>query len=110
MLADPLEAAPLAPSKHSQMSKAESCSSAHTLVTFEGVSGEQAPGSESCAFDDWEVAKCIFKNFIHPIDAACIVSEGNLQRRKDAILSIIQVSILPLLLIQLSLFGNLLSG
>lgn len=93
MLADPPEVTPLALSKRSRASKAQSSSSAHPTVIFKGVPEEEAPGSKTCTFDYWKVILVTFKNFIRPVDVEQIVGEGNLYRQRDVILSMIQVSI-----------------
>lgn len=64
----PLEVAPPTVSKHSRASKARASSSAPHSITFEGVLDNQVLGSEICIFDNREVTKDIFMNFIYPID------------------------------------------
>lgn len=90
ILADLPKVTPPATSKRSRMSKVKASSSNPYTVTFEGVSNNLAPGSKICIFDNWKVAKGIFRKFIHPVDANRVVGEGNQQRRKDAILRVMQ--------------------
>lgn len=66
---DASEIASLIMAKLFQLSKERVSFSASRAITFEGVLGDQALGFEICAFDNWKVAKCLFKEFISPIDA-----------------------------------------
>lgn len=86
----------MATSKHSHVMKAEASSFSLRSVTFEEVLGDPTLGSKICIFDNWEVSKCIFENFIHHIDVEWVVKEGSRQCRRDAILSIMQLVSLPI--------------
>lgn len=84
-------------------------SSAPLSVTFEGVSDDQAPGSEDCIFDDWEVAKGVFEvfeDFIRPVDAEWVVGEGQPASSKR-VLSVMQVSFSSYFYVWLLSFGDL---
>lgn len=79
-------------SNHSRVSKAGASSSVPQSVTSEEVLGGLALGSKICIFDNLEITKDIFEDFIHPVDANQVMGEGNQQHQKDIVLSVMQVS------------------
>lgn len=91
-LATSLEVAPAATLKCFQVLIARASSSYPRSVTFEGALDDPFPMSKIIIFDNWEVTKGIFKDFICPVDAKWVIWECNYQHWRDAILSVIRVS------------------
>lgn len=87
-----LEVPPPAAAKCPWLTRGKGSSSSLAMATSKGIPGDQAPGSKVCAFDNWKVAKSLFEEFIHPINADHVMEEGNYQCRKDAFWTSLKVS------------------
>lgn len=77
--------------KRPRLTRGEGSSSTPSAVASQGPLSDRAPGLEVCAFDNQEVARGLFEEFIHPIDAEHVI-EGNHQRCNGAVWTILNVS------------------
>lgn len=89
---DALNVSPPTMAKCPRLTKGEDPSFTPPMATSKEILGDQTPRFDVWTFDNWEVAKGLFKEFIHPIDSNYVMKEGIHQHREDAVWIALKVS------------------